>query len=419
MTTSAALPPLRADPDFRRFWAARMVTLAGTSVTIVALPVVVYAMTHSPLVTAFVAAAEALPYLLFGLIAGALADRWERRRVMVVTDLLSALVIGSLPVAYALDLLTVGHVLAVAFVVPTLFVFFDAADFGAIPMLVGRARIASAQSAIWSAGTVVEIAVPGLAGAALAVVAAPELLVADALSYVASAVLISRVRRPLSWEHRSRAPVRPAALVADVREGLVWLWRHAPVRVMTAIGAAQSVAGGAFMGQLVVWADRVLGVRAGDVRLGILFSAWGVGSLASTLVLPRLAARYGAVRLALYGIPCSALLALAVALSTQWVVATVLTAGWGAAYMLVVVNAITYRQQVTPDALMSRVNTTGRMLSFGLGAPFGALLGGVVANSAGPRAALVAGAGVLAVGAAGAWFSPLRAVAGLPAGELA
>ena len=88
--------------------------------------------------------------------------------------------------------------------------------------------------------------------------------------------------------------------------------------------------------------------------------------------------------------------------------ASLVLVGWGAAYMGVVINAITYRQQVTPEPLMSRVNTTGRMLSFGLGSPIGSVLGGVVAQVADPWAGILAGAAVLAAGAAVAWLSPLR-----------
>ena len=396
--TSGGPARLRDDRQFVLFWTARVVTLAGTAVTIVALPVIVYGLTGSPLLTGAVAAFEALPYLVFGLLAGALADRWDRKRVMVAADALSAVVLVTLPLAYLLDALSVGHVMAVAFVVPALFVFFDAADFGALPRLVGRERIASANSALWSSGTLVEIAVPPLAGALLAVIAAPVLLLVDAISYAVSAVLTALIRRPLSDPDRRLAPLSVRALGTEVAEGLRWLWRHLAVRSMTLVGAAQAAAGGAFVGQLVVWADQVLGVRAGDVRLGVVFGSWSVGALLATLALPRLANRHGAARVALCALPASAGLAVLLALSTHWAVA----------YMLVVVNAITYRQQVTPDALMSRVNTTGRMLSFGLGWPVGSVLGGVVSEYQGPRAAMLAGATVLVAGAVAAWLSPLR-----------
>jgi hypothetical protein len=405
-------PParLRDDPDWRRFLGARLVSLAGTAVTYVALPVVMYDVSgRSPLLTALVAAFEALPYLLLGLPAGALADRFDRKRVMVVTDLVNAAVLTSLPVASWLGALTVPHLLAAAFVVPALFVFFDAADFGALPTLVGRDRIAAANSALWSASTVLETAAPLLAGALLAVLSGASLIALDALSYVASALLLRSLRRPLSDPGRQpKAPLSRRALVADVREGLHFLWGHPTVRSMTVVGATQSIAGGAFIGQMVVWADLSLGVRAGDWRLGVLFAAWGVGVFVTSLVTPLVVRRLGAARVTLLALPASAVLCVLTALSGSWVVGSLVLVAWGAAYMGVVINAITFRQQVTPEPLMSRVNTTGRMLSFGLGWPLGSVLGGLVAHSAGPRAGMLAGAAVLVVGVAVGWLSPLR-----------
>ena len=179
---------------------------------------------------------------------------------------------------------------------------------------------------------------------------------------------------------------------------------------MTILGACQSIAGGAFVGQMVVWADRSLSIRAGDVRLGALFAAWGVGALAAALLTARLSRRVGAPRLTLLGLPASAALAVGTAISPNWIVGVVFMVAWSAAYMLVVINTINYRQQVTPERLMSRVNTAGRMLSFGAGFPLGALLGGAVAAGAGPVAGMLAGAAVAAAGAAYAWLSPLRKV---------
>lgn len=340
-------------------------------------------MTRSPLLTAVVAAFQALPYLLFGLPAGALADRFDRKRVMVAADLANAAVLASIPVASSLGNLTVTHLLFAAFLVPAFFVFFDAADFGAVPLLAGRERIAAANSAIWSTSTIVETVVPLVAGALLAFVDAAILLGVDAISYVASALLIRGILRPLSDPfRRASEPLSLGAVAADVRQGLHFVWGHRTVRSMTAVGTTQSIAGGAFIGQMVVWADVELRVRAGDPRLGAVISA---------------------------------ALCVATALARTWTLGTFALMAWGAAYMLVVINSITYRQQVTPEALMSRVNTTGRMLSFGLGWPTGSLLGGVVAESAGPQVGMLTGGLVLAAGAALAWLSPLRREGRTPA----
>jgi MFS family permease len=405
----AAPVRLRVDPDWRRFLTSRLVSLAGSSVTYVALPVLVYGMTSSPLVTSLVASFEALPYLMLGLPAGALADRFDRKRVMVLTDGLNALVLASVPLAAWAGALTVPHVLAVAFLVPALFVFFDAADFGALPTLVGRDRIVLANSALWSSSTVVETLVPLVAGALFAVVSPSSLLGVDALTYVASAVLIRAIRRPLSDRNRLRADRLTArALGTDMSAGLRFLWSHAAVRTMTIVGATQSICGGAFVGLLVVWADRVLDVQQGDWQLGVLFASWGVGMLATTVLTPVVVRRLGVARVTLLALPLSLVMSVVVIMSPEWVSASVATALWGVGYMAVVLNAITYRQQVTPEPLMSRVNTTGRMLSFGLGTPLGALLGGVVAEATGPRGGMLAGSAVLAVGVVLAWTSPLR-----------
>jgi hypothetical protein len=312
--------------------------------------------------------------------------------------------------------LTIPHLLVAAFLVPALFVFFDAADFGAVPALVGRDRIAAANSTIWSTSTVIETSVPLLAGAALAVVDGAALIGIDAVSYVASALILRALSRPLSDPaRRPTAPLSRRALLADVREGLSFLWGHATVRTMTVVGACQSIAGGAFVGQMVVWADRTLDVRAGDARLGVVFGSWGVGVLVASLTMPPLVRRYGAARVTLLGLPASAALCGVTALVGNWVLGSLALVAWGAAYMLVVINSITYRQQVTPEHLMSRVNTTGRMLSFGLGWPLGSVIGGAVSEVAGPQAAMLAGAVVIAAGAVGAWLSPLRYEGSRPA----
>jgi MFS family permease len=406
---SAGPERLRDDRDFRLFLLARLISLAGTSFTLVAFPVLVYGLTRSPLLTAIVASFQALPYLLFGLPAGALADRFDRKRVMVTSDLLNVLVLASIPAAAWLGLLSVPHLLIAAFLVPALFVFFDAADFGALPALVGRGRIAAGNSAIWSTSTVVETAVPLLAGALLAVVNAPVLVAFDALSYLASALLIRAIVRPLSDPDRQAAErLTMSSLRTEVRQGLHFVWTHATVRSMTGVGTTQAIAGGAFVGQMVVWADRELDIRAGDPRLGVVFASWGIGVLVASLAMPRLVRLYGAARVTLLALPVSAALCVATAVAGNWVAGTVALAAWGAAYMLVVINAITYRQQVTPEPLMSRVNTTGRMLSFGLGWPIGSVLGGVVAEWAGPQAGMLAGALVLGAGVVLAWLSPLR-----------
>jgi len=399
-------PRLRSDPNFRRYAVARVVSLAGSAITYLAMPVLVYQITGSNFWTGVVVVARSVPYVCFGLFAGALADRVDRQRVMVTMELVSAVLLGSVPVAYALGVLTALHVLLVAFAAQAAFVFFDAANFGALPMLVGTERLASAQSTVFGAGTVVELVAPALAGAVLAVVSPAFLLALDAVSFAASALLIQLITRPL-WD-ANRVSLATRHLGREIRDGLGFLWRHPVVRVQTLVGVTQSFTGGAFLGQLVPWVDQSLGVPPGDGRLGLMFMAWGVGSLVASLMFPRLSRRFGDARVTLIAMPLSAGGSLACALAGNWVVALGTLAAWGVVYLISVLNSVTVRQKVTPEHLLSRVNTAGRLLAWGVGGASGGLVAGAVSEVTGPRAALVLAAGVTAVGAVAAWLSPLR-----------
>jgi MFS family permease len=145
----------------------RAISLLGTAITSVVLPILVYRLTASALLTSLLATLEVLPYLLFGLFAGEVADRVDRRRLMVGCDLLNTFLLGSIPAAGWLHALTVPHIFVVALLSASAFVWFDAADFGAIPTLVGREYLVAATSAFASMSTIVGIIGPALAARSL------------------------------------------------------------------------------------------------------------------------------------------------------------------------------------------------------------------------------------------------------------
>jgi predicted MFS family arabinose efflux permease len=234
------------------------------------------------------------------------------------------------------------------------------------------------------------------------------------VSFIASALLIRAVRRPLNAS--AGAPADPAAaavkrrLRREIAEGLNFLRRHKLVRLQTIIAILGCVSFGAFFGQLVPWADTALAVRPrDDIRLGLIFAAWGVGSVVASVVYSRLARALGEIRVTLAATPLAAVSGFALALASHWLLATVLLAAWAVPCVVLILNVITLRAKLTPDRLQSRVNTAGRMLSFGFGTPLGALLGGLVASAWSPRAAVAMGAGWLALAALVAWTSRLRA----------
>ncbi|WSQ13336.1 MFS transporter [Streptomyces sp. NBC_01231] len=402
-------PPrlLRGITGFRNFWLSRAVSGLGSAITTVALPVLVFQESRSPVLVSLVAAAGTLPYLAFGLIAGAVADRTDRRTLMIATDCLSALSLASIPAAWALDTLTVTHIVVVAFLSSSLSLFFDAGVYGLVPNIVGKDQLAQANSSIYGAETVVRIVGNAVAGALIALMTPVGTLTLDALSFACSALFIRAVTNVASHPAGSRG-MRPG-FRESVAEGLRFLVGHPTLRTMTVVGTLQSFSGGAIVGQLVVFADRVLGIHGSDDgRIGLLYMAWSAGGIGGSLLLPRLRRRFDAFPLLLGVLPIGALLGLVVVLTTDWRISLVALTVWGTAYLVVLVNTMTYSQEVTPSELQGRVNTTRRMLSSGLGVPLGALVAGSITVSVGIRAGMATAVVSIALAAVVVWVVQLR-----------
>jgi MFS family permease len=396
--------------DFRLCAGARVLSLAGSAVTVVALPVLVYQLTGSATLTALLTALEILPYLMFGLVAGATADRADRKRLLVTLDLANTVLIGSIPLAAAAGALHLGHLFAVAVLLPTLTVWYDAASFGALPMIVPRAELTRATTRIFSMNTVALVVGPTVAGALIAAVGPGRALAADALSYLGSALLLRMIatalRSPAAGPDEERLPFA-RRVARDAREGLRFIFGHPLIRAATLLAVGISATAGAVLGLNVVYAVRALGVPSDDPRIGLLFTAGAVGALAATLLLPRLAAHVPAGRITVLGLTgCVALLA-AYAAAPDYLPAIGLYLLFQCVYTLVNTNGFTLRQYLTPDALQGRVNTYARMITMS-GQPVGALLGGLLAETLDVRTAIAVMTVPIAVSAAAAWFSPLR-----------
>jgi MFS family permease len=372
----------------------------------------VFGLTGSAFLTSLLVTLELLPYLALGLFAGALADRVDRRRLMVACDLLSAALIGSIPVAAALDALTVAHIFVVALLTSSVFVWFDAASFGALPAIVGTDRIVAANSALWSAQTAANVVGPALGGFLAATIGSATALSLDAFSFALSAALILLIPRALS----TAAPIGtkdadPLPLLqrtrVDIKEGLAWLWGHALVRALTLLGFGVSLSGGAVMGLLVVFGIRELGLSSAGGSIGLLYAVGATGSLLASVLLPRLSDLISPERVTLVALLANPPLLVGLALAPSFGFALAAILFWQLTYSLIVINGVSIRQMVVPDHLQSRVNTTARMIAWG-GTPFGAALGGILAEAISVRAAyLLMALGVLASAAVG-WFSPLR-----------
>lgn len=385
-------------PDFGWFWVARMVAVVGSALTAVALPVIVYDLTRSPSLTSSVTALQVAPYLLFGLLAGAMADRVPRRRVMLGAQALAAVALLSVPAAQELGTLHVVHVLVVAGLVSSAFVWFDAAAFGALPAIVGRADIARANSALWTASTLLGIGGPALGGLLIALLGAHEVLAVDAACYVLAGACLLAVVRPMGPLDVTPDHARPT-LWSDIHEGVAFLWRHDVIRPLTLLGVANSVAAGGVTGLLLVLGVERLGISSDGGAFGGLLAVIAIGGFLAATVLPGLSrhAPVGWITLGALGACLPAVLLLAAATSILAASGCLLV--WSIGNTLVILNGISLRQQLTPDALQARVNTTGRMVAWG-GTPVGALACGLIAQTSGAAVGVAATSVVLLGGLA-------------------
>jgi MFS family permease len=397
------------DKSFVLFWAARVVSLIGSMVTLVVLPILVYRLSGSAFLTSLSTAFQVLPYFFFGFIAGAIADRANRKRLMVNCDFINAIVLGSIPVAYAFGALTLPHIYIASLLSASVFVWFDAANFGALPALVGRDRVIEANSSIWSISTLMQIAGPALGGFLAATIGPEWAMSVNALSYAVSGVLILLIPRALNIarkdEPRTQAVV--SRMLKEIGEGLRFIWRQPLVRTMTLTGFGNSFTGGAITGLLVIYAVQAIQLPKEDIRIGILYSAGAVGGLIASLVLPRLTKRYPVGYITLLSMLLNPLFIVSMVFGLNFFVVLPIYMFWNATYFLVIINGINLRQLVTPDYLMGRVNITARMIAWG-GVPFGATVAGILTEFTGVLTAFLIMTIPVIISAIVGWFSPLR-----------
>jgi MFS family permease len=406
----------RLSPDFWRFFVGQTISQLGSSFTLFALPLLVFKLTGSPVNLGITAAAEFVPYLLFGLVIGAWVDRVNRKRMMIVVDVLRALVIVTIPVLGYTHSLEVWQVYAVAFANSTLAIWFDSGEFAAIPSLVGRDDLVTANGRIQASYSAAQVAGPILAGLLLSVAPVYDVLVVDAASFVVSALSLVLVRRSfnLEREDRGRTTIR-----ADVAEGLRYVLRHPILRNISIMMAMFNFVAVTTFSQLVLFAKTEL--SATDTRVAFLYAAGSLG-----VVLLGLLA--GAIRRRLKFAPAALGSLMVIGVLTAWFayngiywVALVL---WGLASGLGIffnINTGSLRQAIVPGHMLGRIISIAGVLAWSA-QPLGALVGGFLIHWTGNVALIYFGIGVVLVLIALGFyvFSPLgHAEDYLPGGHLA
>jgi predicted MFS family arabinose efflux permease len=397
--------------DFRHLWAAETVSQLGTQITLLALPVLAVTLLHAtPLEMGVLAALETAAFLLIGLPAGAWVDRWRRKRVLVVNDLVRMVALASLPIAWALDVLSLWQLFLVAAITGTATVFFDIAYQSYLPTLVAADQIVDGNGKLESSRAVAQVAGPGITGILLRVLGAPLLIAFDAVSFLVSALFIGRIRHVDTVPDRAtRRPLR-----TEIAEGLGFVVRHPLLRRIVACTGTANFGSAMSGALLVIYSLRVLGLS--ETTLGIVFAAGSVGGLVGAVTGARFARWVGEGRAiplsSLVIMPFTALIPLAVVGAP----ALLLVIGWfGFSWAVVAYNItqVSFRQRLCPPHLLGRMNASVRFIVFGT-QPLGALLGGALGGWIGIVPTLWVSVGIAGLAAVWVVASPLMGMRDLP-----
>ena len=362
--------------DFRLFWVGETISAFGTSFTQFAIPLLVFKLTGSALYLAISAALFTVPHLLFGLLIGAWTDRTDRRRLMVVTDVLSAAVVASVPLAATAGVLSVWWILGVVFATSTLGIFFGAAAFGAVPSLVEQVDLVTANGRIQASFAGANVLGPLVAGALLVALPVQELLVVDAVTFVVSASALTLIRHPFN------APIsrRATSMRQDIVEGLRYVLSHPVLRNISAMMALVNLFSVVAFSQIVLLAKTRFG--ATDSEVGVLFAAGGLGVVLFGLLAGPLGRRLSFGNRALGALMLDGLLTIALAFAPSLPVAIAL---WGIASGLGTmfnINTGSLRQSIVPNHMLGRIMTIAMVLAWSA-QPIGSLGGGIAIERTG------------------------------------
>lgn len=366
--------------DYLLMWSGQAVSAVGSRVSQLAFPLLMFAVTHSAAQAGFLSAARGVAYAVCMLPAGALVDRWNRKRVMILSDAGRALALGSIPVAVALGHLSIVQLYVVSLVEGALFVFFGLAEAAAIPRVVGKDQIGDATAQVQIVESVSGLIGPALGGALFGL---GQLLpfLADAISYVCSVVSLCFIRRDFQEERAvGEAQMTLRQLYAEVREGLVWLWREPLLRFIALLtgGLIFPVAGYSLI--LIVLAQ---GQHATNAEVGLIFAGGGVGSLAGALLSGPVQRRFSFAQIIVVGTWGWALTWLLFAVARTPLALGIVTGVTFVVVPIYMAAQFSYRLRLIPDHLQGRVNSVFRLIAFG-SEPLGLALTGVLLQVWGP-----------------------------------
>jgi len=387
-------------PDFLKLWAGESVSVFGSQVTVLAVPTVAILILHAgPFQVGILSALEFLAFPTLGLVAGVYADRLRRRPIMIICDIGRALALGSIPVAFLLNLLTLEQLYFVALLTGIFTVFFDVSYQSYLPALVDRPNLIEGNTKLEITRSTAQVAGPAVAGFLIQLIGGAKAVAVDAVSFFLSALALASITKP-EPEPRPSTASGASGFIPEMREGIdvvfrnPILWRIAACTATTNLGS-NMVFGAVFL----VFAYRQLHLSAGIV--GVVFALGSVGALAGAFLAGWVARKIGIGPTLGVTIIVGGLALLATPLALVGAPAVILaTTGFieGLTIPVYNISQVSLRQAITPDRVQGRMNATMRTIVWGT-IPLGAFIGGILGTSIGLVQTIVLG-GILSTLAA-------------------
>jgi len=400
--------------DFLKLWSAETVSQLGSQITGLALPLVaVIVLEASAFEVSALVVVDFLPFVLFAIPAGVWVDRLRRKPILVRSDLLRALLLGSVPLAYAFDALHLGQLYAVGFLVGVCTVFFDVSYQSYLPSLVARERLVEGNSKLEVSRSGAQIAGPGAAGLLIGGIGAAVAILIDAITFVVSAVLLFAIRKPEVLPEREEGAPKPSML-REAKEGLGFVLGNRYLRAICICTGTFNLfwsLGGAI---LIVYAVREL--HMSPALIGLVFSLANAGPLLAALTTNNVSERIGVGPTILWSAVLLSGGVFFYPLAPQGSPAPFLIAGGiivGYSVVAYNITQVSFRQAICPERLQGRMNAVIRFLVWGT-MPVGALLGGALGTWIGLRPTIW----VAAIGASFSFvpilLSPVRSIEKMP-----
>ena len=380
--------------DFLKLWSAESISQFGTQVSQLALPLVaVLVLDASAFEVAALGTVEFLPFILFTLPAGVWVDRFRRRPILIAGDFGRAVLLATIPAAYLLDVLTLGQLYVVGFLVGIFTVFFDVAYQSYLPSLVERDKIIDGNSKLEISRSAAQVGGPGMGGALVEVFTAPYAVLLDAVSFVGSGLFLLRIgreeERPVVVDANGARP----SFWADLKEGLSFVLGNPNLRAQAGCTATSNLFFSVAFSIFIVFAVRELDLSPGVI--GIVFSIGAAGSFVAAFSAMRLSRRFGIgpTTIAITLLQGPTMLLIAFAPVGDGAIPVLVAAQLVLGFAIVTYNIIqvSYRQAICPARLQGRMNSAMRFIVWGT-IPIGTLAGGALGTWIGLRETIVIGA---------------------------